>query len=278
MSIRVGIGRCKINCIKSLSELILKGKCIIALVFVLSFDVTFFIVNFVAVSHPTYSILIIFLGKSKRLEPIAKQRLFFNQIYYIKFDSLILFGVSDFEIEPLIVSTSIDVILQNEVIGLKNVTWVIIIVSIEQIATLEMRVKDETTVVVFRLSLCSFGFDLRKIAITFWFKVNSCNIHENISKVVLLGGGIKAMVVHISVLINIPKSASEFFLTFGVELFYLFLHFSMLEECILDGDEPTTDIFASFFSFRQDVAVGPCQLLSIEAASRVDFVGLVLPI
>ena len=278
MSIRVGIGRCKINCIKSLSELILKGKCIIALVFVLSFDVTFFIVNFVAVSHPTYSILIIFLGKSKRLEPIAKQRLFFNQIYYIKFDSLILFGVSDFEIEPLIVSTSIDVILQNEVIGLKNVTLVIIIVSIEQIATLEMRVKDETTVVIFRLSLCSFGFDLRKIAITFWFKVNSCNIHENISKVVLLGGGIKAMVVHISVLINIPKSASEFFLTFGVELFYLFLHFSMLEECILDGDEPTTDIFASFFSFRQDVAVGPCQLLSIEAASRVDFVGLVLPI
>ena len=278
MSIRVGIGRCKINCIKSLSELILKGKCIIALVFVLSFDVTFFIVNFVAVSHPTYSILIIFLGKSKRLEPIAKQRLFFNQIYYIKFDSLILFGVSDFEIEPLIVSTSIDVILQNEVIGLKNVTWVIIIVSIEQIATLEMRVKDETTVVVFRLSLCSFGFDLRKIAIIFWFKVNSCNIHENISKVVLLGGGIKAMVVHISVLINIPKSASEFFLTFGVELFYLFLHFSMLEECILDGDEPTTDIFASFFSFRQDVAVGPCQLLSIEAASRVDFIGLVLPI
>ncbi len=191
---------------------------------------------------------------------------------------MVLLGIGNFEIEPLVVTASIDVILQNKVIGLEDVAFIIIVVNIQQVAALEVRIKDETAVVVFRLDLCSFGLYLWEIALSFGFEVDPSNIDEDVCEVVLLGSGVKAMVVDISVLINIPESASEFFLAFGVELFYLFLHFAMFKECVLDGDEPTVDIFAGLLGPRQDVAVGPRQLFSIEAAGRVDFVGLGLAI
>jgi hypothetical protein len=47
----------------------------------LSFEVAFFIVDFVSISNPADPILIIFLREGERLETIAKKRLFFDQVH-----------------------------------------------------------------------------------------------------------------------------------------------------------------------------------------------------
>ena len=58
------------------------------------------------------------LGKSKDLDPITKHRLIFNKIDNVQSDSIMFFSIAQFEIEPLIVTFSIDIVLHNQIVGL----------------------------------------------------------------------------------------------------------------------------------------------------------------
>lgn len=107
-------------------------------------------------------------------------------------------------------TASVDVVLQDEVIGFKSVAFIMVAIDIEQVTTFEVRIKDEATIVVFECVLCSFGFDLWEIAFGFGLQVDACDVYEVVSKVVLFGVGFKAMVVYIPLVVDIPESTSEF--------------------------------------------------------------------
>ncbi len=96
----------------------------------LSFDIGFVITNLQAVSDPIYSIFIILFRKSKWFESIAKERLFLHKIDDIYLDFLILFGICHLEIKPLIVSSSIDIILQDKVISFNGILLLIIFIDV----------------------------------------------------------------------------------------------------------------------------------------------------
>jgi len=50
----------------------------------------------------------------------------------------------------------------------------------------------------------------------FRLKVNACDIHEDVSKVVFFDTWFKAMIVDIFLIVDIPKSWGEFFLIFAI--------------------------------------------------------------
>jgi hypothetical protein len=97
---------------------------------VLSFNIALVIANLQTISYPIYSIFIIFFRKSKWLEPVAKQGLFFDEIDDIYFDFLILFGIGNLEVKPLIVSSGIDIILQDKVISFNSISFLSILIDV----------------------------------------------------------------------------------------------------------------------------------------------------
>lgn len=129
----------------------------------LSFDIALLIVDFVAISDPTYPILIVLLWKGQWLEAIAEQWLLLDQIDDIELDSLVLLCIGNLEVEPLIMSSCIDIIMQYQVIGLVCVAFIIVLVYVEEVAALEVRIKDETAIVVFCWWLGSLRLDLWEV-------------------------------------------------------------------------------------------------------------------
>lgn len=96
----------------------------------LSFDVALLIANLLPISDPIYSIFTIFLRKSEWFESIAKKWFFFHKINNVDFNLLILFCISNLEVKPLIMASCVDVVLQNKVICLNGVSFIIIFVYV----------------------------------------------------------------------------------------------------------------------------------------------------
>lgn len=96
----------------------------------LSFDVTFFIANFLSIPDPIDSNFAIFLWKSKRFEAIAKKWLLFDKIYNINFNLLIFLCIGNLEVKPLVMSPCVDVVLQNEIISLDSISFISIFVDV----------------------------------------------------------------------------------------------------------------------------------------------------
>lgn len=115
--------------------------------FVLSLDISLIIANLLSIPDPRDSILAILLGVGKRFESIAKERLLFDKIDDIDPNLLILACVGDLEVKPLIVSSCIDVVLKDEVVGVDNVLLIVVLVDIHQVATLEVGVKYQRPII-----------------------------------------------------------------------------------------------------------------------------------
>ena len=77
LSVWIGIWRCKVYSIVSISKLIFKRKCIVRFIPVISFYSILLIIYFNSISMPSSSLFIKFIWKYERLKPITKQRLFF---------------------------------------------------------------------------------------------------------------------------------------------------------------------------------------------------------
>lgn len=87
----------------------------------------FFIVDFETSSVPTNSLLSMeFMRKGEGFEAIAEEGFIFDQIHDIELDFLMLSSASYFEVEPLIVTLGIDIVLKNQVIGLDHVLTVVV--------------------------------------------------------------------------------------------------------------------------------------------------------
>lgn len=242
-----------------------------------TFDRTFLVIDLIAIADPSNPIFIIFIRKGQRFKTIAEKRLLFDQINNIKFDPLVLFGVCYFEVEPLVVATGVDIILQYQIIGLIGISLVIIFVYVEQVATFEMRVKNERAIVIFECSGSYLWSDVWEIiGFCFWFNIDPCDIHEDVSKIMFLDARFKPMVVYILLIINIPKSRSKVLFIFAIQLFNFLLHPTVLKHCIFNRYQPTTHILRIFLNFGQNVFVSSVEFFRVEASCRVDLVGSVL--
>ena len=82
------------------------------------------IVNFLPISSPPYLMFPKgFLWESQRFDAIAKHWFIFVEVYDIESDSVVGFGVVDFEVKPLVVAFGVCVILENQIVSLDVVSW-----------------------------------------------------------------------------------------------------------------------------------------------------------
>jgi hypothetical protein len=54
------------------------------------------------------------------------------------------------------------------------------------------------------------------VGFCFRLKIDACDVHEDISKVVFFDTWLKSMVEDIFLIVNIPKGGGEFFLIFAI--------------------------------------------------------------
>jgi hypothetical protein len=118
---------------------------------------------------------------------------------------MLISRVGDLEVEPLVVASCVDVVLQDEVIGIDRITFIVVFVDAEEVAALEVGVEGEGTV-VFALLGCGFALDLGKVVgLGFGFQVDACDVHEEISRVVLLHPGFEPGVVDLLFAEGVPE-------------------------------------------------------------------------
>lgn len=139
-----------------------------------------------------------------------------------------------------------------------------------------MRVKNETAINIFGWIRNYLLFDMWEvIGFDFSFYINSCNIHENVSKVMLLESGFKTVVVYLLLIIDIPQSGGELLLIFIIELLDFLLHSAVLKYCILHRNQPVTHIFCIFFNLSQCVFVSSVEFFWVETSCRIYLVSSV---
>lgn len=135
-------------------------------------------------------------------------------------------------------SSSIDVILQNEVIGIYDVLFVTVLVDIHQIAALKVRVEDQRPIVLAQLGGI-LALDLREVVEPrLSLEVDPSDVHEQIGKVMFLDLGLKAGVVDLPLSVDVPKSIAVILLLFAQHLLHLVLHPPVFVHRILNGDQP----------------------------------------
>ncbi len=175
----------------------------VCLILRLSFDHILLVTYFQTISVPTRLIFILLFITSQRFKSITEKRIIFNKINYIYFNLLVLFGVSHLEIKPLIVPACINIILHYEVISLNDISFIVVLENIEQVTTLEMRIENNRSIVVINCFLLVFSFYLRQ-SFSFGIEVQPCNVHEQISKMVLFWSCFKSTIVQLFIMIHIP--------------------------------------------------------------------------
>lgn len=108
------------------------------------------------------------------------------------------------------------------------------------------------------------------------FKIDPCDIHEDVGEVMLFDTGFKTMVIDFFVIIDVPKGRGEFFLIFVIKFFDFLLHPSVLKHCIFNRNQSTPYILCILFSLRQNIFICPVEFFRVEATCWVDLVGSVL--
>jgi hypothetical protein len=244
----------------------------------LSLDATFLIAYLLSIPDPSNSIPAIFLRVGEWLESIAEQGLLLDEVDDVDLDLLVLARVGDLEVEPLVVASRVDVVLQDEVVGIDRVALVVVFVDVEQVAALEVGVEDERAV-VFALLGGRLALDLGEVVgLGFGLQVDACDVHEQISKVVLLHPGFEPGVVDLLFAEGFPKGVIGVLLLPAQQLPHLVLHPPILKNCVLDGDESVADDLGGLVNLGHDALVGPRQLFLVEAAGRVDLIGFILAV
>lgn len=61
---------------------------------------------------------------------------------------MVFLGICYLEVEPLVVPFRVDVVLQNEVVGIDRVALILVLVHKKKIAAFEVRVENDWSVVV----------------------------------------------------------------------------------------------------------------------------------
>lgn len=91
----------------------------IGLILILSSDTILFVGNFFPTTSPTNSMLWkVFFWENKGLNPVRKHWLIFNKINNIEPDFMMFFQTMNFEVEPLVMTFCVDIILKNQIVGL----------------------------------------------------------------------------------------------------------------------------------------------------------------
>jgi hypothetical protein len=157
-------------------------------------------------------------------------------------------------------SSSVDVILKDKVVCFDRVPLVVVPVSIEKVATLEVRIKDKGSVVVIIFGLKTsntFVPYLREVvSSTSIVQVDPCYIHEDIGEIVLFERRLKPAIVQLLIVVQIPQGIPAFLLILMINIFYLFLHLAVLKEGVLDGQQSVANKFGSVVKFGHEVLVG----------------------
>lgn len=135
-------------------------------------------------------------------------------------------------------SSSIDVILQNEVIGIYDVLFVTVLVDIHQIAALKVRVEYQRPIVLAELGGI-LAFNLREVVEPcLGLEVDPSDVHEQIGKVMFLDLGLKAGVVDLPLSVDVPKSIAAILFLLAQHLLHLVLHPPVFVHRVFDRDQP----------------------------------------
>lgn len=101
--------------LERLSELVLERKIVMTLRTMLTSDTIVLVYYFLTSSMPSLTLLTSFLRKDQRFKTITEQTLLLHQIYNIKSHLLILLSTSHLKIKPLVMSSTVRIILQHQI-------------------------------------------------------------------------------------------------------------------------------------------------------------------
>ena len=102
------------------------------------------VVDLVAPSVPSQTLGVLFLAEDQRFEAIAEERLILDKIADVESHFLVLAGAGGLEAEPLVVPFGVDVVLEDEVVGLYAVCPFAISIGPHQVPIFEVRLEHQT--------------------------------------------------------------------------------------------------------------------------------------
>ena len=95
-------------------------------VFVLSPEVVLFVGDTVAFTHPSFACFSeTILTESQNFETVVEQRIAFYEVHDVYSNFQVFHGVLHAEMEPLIMSSSVDIVLKDEIVCLDRFALVI---------------------------------------------------------------------------------------------------------------------------------------------------------
>ncbi len=175
-------------------------------------------------------------------------------------------------------SSGVDVVLEDEVVGLNCVPLVVVLVDVEEVAAFEVGVEDKRAI-VFALLGGHLAFYLGEVVLLYFgLEVDPCDVHQQISKVVFFHLRLEPRVIYLPLAVHIPESTTVVLLLLAEHVLHPFLHAAILVNCVLDGDESVSHQFGRLVDFGHDEFVGPGELFLVQASRGINFIGFVLAI
>lgn len=206
LGVGVGVGGREVDAVVGLSELVLEGEAEEVGVFALPFEAVLLIEHLLAGPHPPdVGLGVVLLRESEGLEPVVEESVLLGQVHDVEPGSYIPLGVGHFEVKPLVMSLRVDVVLQDQIVRFDS-SFLLGLVDCQEIAGLEVRVKDQPFSLGVGFVQLIFGPDVREVVFVFGvFELDSRDGKEYVGEVVPLHGGGEPAVVGLFIMVVIPK-------------------------------------------------------------------------
>ena len=117
LGVGVGVGGGEVDSVEGVSELVLEGKGIVGLAVVLPSKAILLVENLNAATMPAEPLPAPLLRIDQGLKPIAEERLLFGEVDDVEPYLLVLVTVAHPEVKPLVVPSGVDIVLQNQIVG-----------------------------------------------------------------------------------------------------------------------------------------------------------------
>lgn len=142
LGVRVGVGGGEVDSVKGLSELVLEGQGVVGLVAVLSSKAVLLVENLNAVPMPAEALPAPLFRIDQGLKPVAEERLLLGEVDDVEPHLLVLVAVPHPEVKPLVVPPGVDIVLQNQIVGV-DAYFGVAPESVQQVATFEVGVEKD---------------------------------------------------------------------------------------------------------------------------------------
>lgn len=97
--------------------------------------------------------------------------------------------------------SSIDIVMQNKIIGINPIVIFTILIHVKQISTLKMRIEYQRVAILHNTAPILYW---RQIALDFTIQIYISNLHKHISEILSFDCLLKSTIIQLSLTVNLP--------------------------------------------------------------------------